>query len=96
MDTKEEYLKKLEAQFREWKFKIDTLENKASVASSEAKTELLREIELLRRKKAVVKEKWEDLLKSGGEVWETAKEGVEKAASDLKHALDKVLSRFKD
>lgn len=96
MDSKEEYLKRLEAQFREWKYKIDTLENKAAMASSEAKSELLREIDVLRRKKSVVKEKWEELLKSGGEVWETTKEGVEKAASDLKHALDKVISRFKD
>ncbi len=96
MNTKEEYLKKLEAQFREWKFKIDTLENKASVASSEVKAELLREIDLLRGKKAVVKEKWEELLKSGGEVWEVMKDGVEKASSDLKTALDKVMTRFKD
>lgn len=96
MNTKEEYLKKLELQFREWKFKIDMLENRAAAASADVKAELLREIDLLRGKKAVVKEKWEELLKSGGEVWEVMKDGVEKAANDLKTALDKVMSRFKD
>lgn len=96
MDTKEEYLKKLEEQFREWKFKIDKLEDKASSLTLEAKTELLREINVLRSKKAVVKEKWEDLLKSGGEAWITTREGVEKTAGDLKRTLDTVLSRFKD
>ncbi len=96
MDTKEEYLKKLEEQFREWKFKIDKLEDKASTLTLEAKAELLREITILRSKKAVVKEKWEDLLKSGSEAWSTTREGVEKAAGELKRTLDTVLSRFKD
>ena len=96
MDTKEEYLKKLEAQFREWKYKIDTLETRTSMVSSEVKSELLRDVEILRGKKAVVKEKWIELQKSGGEAWETTREGVEKAAGELKHALDKVVSRFKD
>lgn len=95
MNTKEEYLKKLEAQLKEWKSKIDTLESRTSMVSSEAKTELLREIEGLRRKKQVYKEKWIELQKSGGEAWDTTKEGVEKAATELKQALDKVVSRFK-
>jgi uncharacterized protein YdaT len=92
MDKKEEYRERLEAQLKEWKAKIDGLEARTSMASSEAKAELMKEIEELRRKKAVVKEK---LQKSGGEAWDTAKEGVEKAATELKHAFDKAVSRFK-
>ncbi|OGR26853.1 MAG: hypothetical protein A2X79_06075 [Desulfuromonadaceae bacterium GWB2_53_15] len=95
MDKKEDYLKKLEAQLKEWKAKIDTLETKTSMVSAEARAELMREIEGLRSKKAVYKEKWSELQKAGGEAWDTTKEGVEKAAGELKQALDKVVARFK-
>lgn len=95
MNTKEQYLKKLEAQLKEWKSKIDVLETRTSTVSSEVKTELMREIEVLRRKKGVVMEKWDELQKVGGEAWDTTKEGAEKAVIELKHALDKVVSRFK-
>jgi len=95
MDKKEEYRERLEAQFKEWKAKIDSLEARASTVSSEAKGELIKEIDELRRKKTVVKEKWSELQKSSGEAWEITKEGVEKAVSELKHAFDKVVSRFK-
>jgi len=95
MDTKEEYLKRLEAQLKEWKNKIDMLETRASKVSAEAKTDLMKEIEGLRSKKLVFKQKWQELQKAGGEAWDTAKEGVEKSAAELKQALDKVVSRFK-
>ena len=95
MDKKEEYLKKLDAQLKEWKLKIEMLEAKTSELSSDAKTELMRELEVLRQKKAVYKDKWKELQKSVGEAWDAAKESVEKAAAELKQALDKVVSRFK-
>ncbi len=95
MDKKKEYLDKVEAQFKEWKTMIDRLEARTSMVSSETKADLLKEIEELRRKKLVVKEKWSDMQKTGGEVLDTLKEGVEKAAAELKQALDKVISRFK-
>jgi predicted nucleic acid-binding Zn-ribbon protein len=95
MDKKEEYRERMQAQLKEWKVKIDSLEARTSKISSETKADLLKEIEELRKKKVVVKEKWNELQKSSGEAWETMKEKVEKAAADLKQALDNVISRFK-
>jgi DNA repair exonuclease SbcCD ATPase subunit len=95
MDKKEEYKKKLEVQFKEWKAKIDQLEARGAKFTSEKKTELMREIEELRQKKGNVKEKWNELQKISGDSWDTMKEGVEKAAAELKGALDRVISRFK-
>jgi len=43
----------------------------------------------------VVKEKLNELQKMSGETWETMKVGVEKAVTELKSALDRVVSRFK-
>lgn len=85
----------MEAQLKEWKAKIDRLEARTSLVSAETKAELMREIEELRRKKMVVKQKWDEVQKAGGETWDTLREGVEKAAGELRQALDKVFSRFR-
>lgn len=95
MDKKEEYRKMLETQLKEWKAKIDTMEARGSKFTSEAKTELMREIEELRQKKGIVKERWNEMQKASGDSWDTMKEGVEKAAAELKGALNRVIARFK-
>ena len=95
MDKKEEYRKKLEAQLKEWKTKIDELEARGAKLTTEAKTELMKEIKELRQRKGLVKEKWNELQKVSGDSWDTMKVGVEKAASELKGAMERVISRFK-
>ena len=95
MDKMDAYREKLEAQLKEWKTKIEMLEDKAAKATGETKTDLMRAIGELRQKKEVVKEKWSELQKEGSSAWDTMKEGLEKAVSELKSALDKVVSRFK-
>jgi phosphoenolpyruvate-protein kinase (PTS system EI component) len=95
MDMMEAYREKLEAQLKDWKAKLEMLEKKAAEATGETKAELMRAIGELRQKKGLVKEKWTELQKEGSAAWETMKEGVEKAASEFKGALDKVISRFK-
>lgn len=95
MDKKDAYREKLDAQLKEWKAKIDQLETKAASVSSDAKDELAKEIADLRQRKAVVKEKWNELQKTGGETWDKMKDGVEKASGELKEKLDKLFSRFK-
>lgn len=95
MEKMEEYRQKLEAQLKEWKAKIELLEDKAAKATGETRTELVRAIDELRQKKGVVRDKLNELQKESGVVWEQMKERVDKAASELKSALDKVLSRFK-
>lgn len=95
MDKREAYREKLEAQLKEWKETLDMLEAKATKATAGVKAELLREIELLQQKRGAVLEKWADLQKASGEVWDDLKGGVEKAAAELKNAFDRAISRFK-
>ncbi len=95
MDKMEAYREKFEAQLKEWKAKIEMLENKAAEASGETRNELMRVIGDLRQKKGLVKEKLTELQKESSAAWDTMKDGVEKAASEFKSALDKVVSRFK-
>ncbi|HEY6008502.1 MAG TPA: hypothetical protein VIU40_09300 [Geobacteraceae bacterium] len=95
MDKMEAYREKLQAQLKEWKTKIEMLEEKAARSTGETKAEMLRSIEELRQKKEVVKEKWNALQKEGGVVWDKMIEGVDAAVSELKSALDRIISRFK-
>lgn len=95
MDKMEAYREKLQAQLKEWKAKIELLEEKAARSTGETKAEMLRSIEELRQKKGVVKEKWNALQKEGGVVWDKMIEGVDAAVSELKSALDRIISRFK-
>ena len=90
-----DYRQKLEAQLKEWKAIIEMLEERSAHATGETKIELKRAIGELLQKVEVVKEKMNELHKEGSVAWETMKEGLEKAASELKNALDKVVSRFK-
>lgn len=95
MDKMDVFRQKLEAQLKEWKSKIEMLEDRASNATGETNTELMRAIGEVRQKIEVVKEKLNALQKESSVAWDTMKEGVEKASAELKSALDKVLSRFK-
>jgi rubrerythrin len=95
MEKMDAYREKLEAQLKDWKAKIEMLEEKAAKATGETKTELLRAIGELRQKKEAVKEKWTRLQKESGAAWDKMREGLDKAAVELKNALDKVVSRFK-
>lgn len=95
MVRKDVYWEKMEAQLKDWKAKIEMLEDKAAKATGETKNELMRAIVELRQKKELVKEKWEKMQKEGSAAWDTMKEGLEKAVSELKNAFDKVTARFR-
>ena len=95
MDKMDAYREKLETQMKEWKTRIEILEDKAAKATGETKTELIKAVGELRQKKDIVKEKWNELQKGSSSAWDTMKEGLEKAVSELKHSYDKVVSRFK-
>lgn len=95
MDRKELYREKIESQLREWRAKIDQLEGKLATLSGEAREELEKNIAELRRQKGIIRERWNELQKSGGEAWDRLMEGVEKASAELKEALERVISRFR-
>jgi hypothetical protein len=95
MDKKEEYQKRVEAQLKEWKTKIEMLEARGAKFTAETKAELLKDIGELRQKRTLVNEKWNALQSVSGESWDTMKDGVERAAAELKSAMERVKSRFK-
>jgi hypothetical protein len=89
------YQEKIEAQLKEWGIQIDLLKAKAERSKAEVKIKYLEQIEELRKKQEVVKEKLHELRQSGDEAWEDFKDGLEEALDEMKKALKRGASRFK-
>jgi uncharacterized coiled-coil DUF342 family protein len=95
MENKEAYREKLEAQMREWSAKIDILKAKADQAEAESKIEYKNRIEDLRKRKEALQEKVKELQNASDAAWKDIKAGTERAAADLKDALQSAFSKFK-
>lgn len=92
---KEDFYKKIEAQLKELDERFKTLEAKASQFKDTAKLEIDNQLKALRKKKDELMEKERQLKNTSGEAFGILKEGVGKAASELKSALDQSIAKFK-
>jgi len=96
MGNKEAYREKLEAQMREWSAKIDLLKARADQVEAEAKIEYRNRIEDIRQRKEALQEKLKELQNASDAAWKEIKGGTEKAAADLRDALQSALAKFKE
>lgn len=94
MDTKQSYMEKLEAQLNEWTAQIDQLRAKPDGAKADAKLEYQQQIDHLQTKKDQVQGKLNEIKQAGEGAWESLREGVEAAVTDLKAAVDRAMSKF--
>jgi len=95
MGTKEEFIDGMAAQLKEWSGKIDEMEAKVKKSADGAKTELNKQVEELKRKKAVAEAKLRQLKESGTDAWEAVRGGAEKAWMDLKESIHSAGEKFK-
>ena len=95
MSTRDEYVKKLQAKLEEWNADIDRLSAKAGEVKAELRHDYAEQLEALKAKQAVARQKFEELQKSGGNAWEDLKAGIELAWSAVGEAIDSAKSRFK-
>jgi hypothetical protein len=89
------YVDKIEPRFSDWSAKVDALKTRIERAKNEAMMKYEQQIEELRKKQLVGKEKLEEFKKSGGDPLEDLKEGMDKAFADMKKSFEKTLSRMK-
>ena len=94
MATKEAYEKKLQAQLGEWEAKLDVLGAKARSATADARVSYENELESLKSKRLVARQKLDELDQRGEDAWEDRKDGVEDAWDEMGKAIDKLASRF--
>lgn len=93
--TRDEYVKKLQAKLEEWNADIDRLAAKADEVKAELRHEYAEQLETLKAKQAVARQKFEELQKCGGCAWEDLKAGIELAWKAVAEAIDSAKSRFK-
>ncbi len=95
MSSRDEYIRKMQTKLEEWNAEISTLTAKAGKVKVEVKNEYNEQIESLKAKQAVARQKIEKLRQAGESAWEELKSDVEKAWTALGEAIDSVRSRFK-
>jgi uncharacterized coiled-coil DUF342 family protein len=94
MTDKSAYRQKLEAQLDEWGTEIDKLQAKAAEVGADARVELEKQVDELRKRQADAREKLEELNDAGEDAWEDVRGGVEKAWEKLGDAVDRAVDRF--
>ncbi|BCR06748.1 hypothetical protein DESUT3_38170 [Desulfuromonas versatilis] len=95
MEEKQAYREKFEARLRELKAQLELLEAKADLAKAEAGIEYQKQIKELRQKRDAMSARLEELKKAGGDAWRDLRTGLEKAAEDLKGALERARDKFR-
>ena len=95
MNSKDEYVRKMQAKLELWSAEIDVLGAKAEKAAAEFKLEYIEQIETLKGMQATARQKLGELQKSGESAREDLKAGIELAWSAIGEALDSARSRFK-
>jgi nucleotide-binding universal stress UspA family protein len=93
---REAYRQKAEDQLKEWGAQIDVLKGKAQKSKAEVKMRYLEQVEELRKKQETVRGKLQEFRKSGDEAWTDLRDGIDGALDDLKQALKRAVSRFKE
>jgi multidrug resistance efflux pump len=94
MDRKA-YIDKLATQLKQWDAELEKMEAKAQKAKADVKADYNRQIQELRRKKAVAKNRLEEVKNAGEDAWKELKSGAEEAFKDMKNAFQSALSKFK-
>ena len=95
MNSKEEYIRKMQAKLEELNAEIDTLTAKAGEVRADVKNEYNEQIASLKTKQVAARQKIEELQQAGENAWKDLKSGIELAWSAMGEAIDSARSRFK-
>jgi hypothetical protein len=95
MNSRDEYVRKMQAKLEEWNAEIDTLTARAGKVTSEVRNEYSEQIEALRVKQVAARQKVEELQHSGESAWGDLKSGMDLAWTAMGEAIDSARARFK-
>ena len=90
METVEAHVGKMEAELAQWGAKLDELLAKADAAGTEAKIDYRKRLDDLREKYINAERRLAELKAAGSSKWDTFKDGVESAWSELAKAFTKL------
>jgi hypothetical protein len=92
---KEQYQEQIEAKIKGYDQNVDELKEKAKGVKGEAKAELNRQMDELRKKKEAASQKLKKMKTATGKAWEDLKSGAEAALEDLEKTFKQIMKRFK-
>ncbi|MDD5287307.1 MAG: hypothetical protein PHD54_15760 [Desulfuromonadaceae bacterium] len=95
MNSRDEYVRKMQTKLEEWNAEINMLTVKADKVKAELRNDYNEQIESLKAKQTVARQKIEQLQEAGESAWDDLTSGVEKAWTALGEAMDSARSRFK-
>ena len=95
MNSRDEYIRKMQAKLEEWNADIDTLIAKAGGVKADVKNEYNEQIESLKAKQASARLKIEELQQAGECAWKDLKSGIDLAWTAMGEAINLAKSRFK-
>lgn len=95
VEKKDVYIKNIDAQFKQLDAQINKLSAMAGKAAADAKINYYKQIEVLKEKQKLVKNKLEEIKKSSANAWTDIKTGIDKSAQEFKKAITDAVSRFK-
>jgi hypothetical protein len=93
-NEKKSFLQTMSEQLLAWDSQVEELKKKVNHAKGEAKEEYKKQIKELTAQQEALQLKIQELNKAGDEAWEVLKNGVEKAATDLKKTFQNAFSKF--
>lgn len=93
--TKKAFQQKLEAQLKEWDAILAVLAAKAQGTRAEIQTKIYGEIKILSQMRAEAQVTLKKLHQHTEGAWEDLKSGAEKTLKEMREALDRVATRFK-
>ena len=90
METVEAHVGKMEAELKQWGVRLDKLLTKADAAGTDAKIDYRKRLDDLREKYINAERRLAELKAAGSNKWDSFKDGVESAWSELAKAFTKL------
>jgi len=95
MTEREQYVEDLNNKLKQWNTRIDELKAKADAAEEKKKRKILKQVEVLQKKRQNLENEIQKLKNAGEAAWSDMKGGAQKAVSDLEKGIQKAFSRLK-
>ena len=90
METVEAHVGKLEAELKQWGLRLDNLLTMADVAGTRPKSDYRKLLEDVSEKYLLAETKFAELKAAGSAKWDSYRDGVETAWSELEKAFAKL------
>lgn len=94
MSSKQAYQQMIEAKLESLDAQIAKMQAKSKQAGAELNTNYQKQLRLLIERRETARLKLDELKQSSEAAWETMKDGVESAFSELQTSFDKAVAQF--